>query len=797
MRRLALLVLLALAGCQSHASSIPASAKSAKGTAPAGRLPGDALLYRLADHASELHCIGVNGALRDAVMALHVPTQLPSPYSGQSGDDAFRWMELALSDTDVAAYAAGPPTKGRKPPKKETTPVRFDAVWNSKNGVYSSKTSLVLRAGESCVVNIPGGRGSGHDVLSFAATTLGADAAKLQVVGDGAPVSDTTAPTLRWSDVTAPVNARSLRFSVAGPPGALVYVGDPVVTATGAGAPGPNVVVILIDTLRADALPVMPRLSALAARGARFDQAITGATWTRPSLLTFLGGDAPSALAHSAEEMIPTDEARRLFYTAAPPLLPRLLAARGWRTFGIGNNFFLLGYPQIGLSLGLDEVTDIRHLVLDTPAIARGAVAFFAAHARESFYLQLHFDAPHWPYTPPAESLVGLTIPDDFPDDSLAKRYLGEAAYADQAVGQIVDALDRLHLSERTYVVVFGDHGEIFDHAHAHTVEALQLPTLHHHGWSAYDEILRVPLIVVGPHVPSVRVAEQVRLADVLPTLGELLGGATFVDGKRSGRSLVPLFSGHMDNRPAFVEGQNVRALRQDGWLYLRRRDGRLRDERNHPSVHVEELYDLAKDPEQHVDLVADPRHQAILTKLRADFARRAPTLPEVPHPVVHLRVDPASRAHLIEGTIRAAGKLFVQKIAGGEVRAVDASTLAVHLREGALLDLRVEPPDAAISFALQQEGIPIDARALLLGRYGLPLLAAVDVAQPAAYPVEIAADQLSWLDAVEPPVLAHEGGVLVWRDPSRLSALTTATAEGNSEVAGMMRKWGYSQPGK
>ncbi len=68
---------------------------------------------------------------------------------------------------------------------------------------------------------------------------------------------------------------------------------------------------------------------------------------------------------------------------------------------------------------------------------------------------------------------------------------------------------------------------------------------------------------------------------------------------------------------------------------------------------------------------------------------------------------------------------------------------------------------------------------------------------QTVAAQQNVSVDQLTWLDAPEPPVLAHDGGVLVWRDPSRLSALTSATSEGNSEVAGMMRKWGYSQPGK
>ena len=66
-----------------------------------------------------------------------------------------------------------------------------------------------------------------------------------------------------------------------------------------------------------------------------------------------LGGDLPTALGQGAEEMIPSDGDRRRFYAIAPPLLPRVLEARGYRSVAIGNNFFLLGYPQIGLTLGL------------------------------------------------------------------------------------------------------------------------------------------------------------------------------------------------------------------------------------------------------------------------------------------------------------------------------------------------------------------------------------------------------------------------------------------------------------
>ena len=90
--------------------------------------------------------------------------------------------------------------------------------------------------------------------------------------------------------------------------------------------------------------------------------------------------------------------------------------------------------------------------------------------------------------------------------DPLWEKYLAEAAYADDAIGRVLDGLEQRGLSHRTVVVVLGDHGEIFDPAHDHRVVALGQPTLHHHGWSAYDEIRRVPLVIALPGVipPSV-----------------------------------------------------------------------------------------------------------------------------------------------------------------------------------------------------------------------------------------------------------------------------------------------------
>jgi len=592
-----------------------------------------------------------------------------------------------------------------------------------------------------------------------------------------------------WSALTQPLPPGAHEIALVTHGTSPAFWGDPLLVDRGAGRPGPNVLFVVIDTLRIDALPAMPRLRALAAEGASFTQAITAATWTRPSVLAMLGGDLPTALGQGAEEMIPSDGDRRRFYAIAPPLLPRVLAERGRRSVAIGNNFFLLGYPQIGLTLGFEEVADIRHPVLDTPAITNAAVAFLESHRDEPWFLHLHYDAPHWPYTPPPAYLAKVpAMP--FPADAMARAYLAEAAYADDYFGRVIDALDRLKLSDKTLVVVVGDHGEVFDHAHSHTVEALHQPTLRHHGWSGYDELLRVPLVVRMPGtVPAAQVAAQVSLVDIEPTIRALCGIAPRPGAR--GRSLAPLWRGAAEGeRVAFVEGQDVRAVRAGGWAYLRRGDGRLLLDSGARVDRSEELYDLAHDPAQHDDLAH--KAPADLARMRALFDREAPTPRDAPVAVVHLRVAPDARPHVVDGILRSDGAISLRGVAGAEASPVDAHSVRLILRGAAEVDLAIDPPTARLELSLRRDGTPLSPAQLLLGEFALPLLAGAER-------LALEGERLTWIDAARPPLPGERGEVLLWRDPSPITslALPAAAAKSSSEVAGMMRRWGYAQPGK
>jgi hypothetical protein len=451
-------------------------------------------------------------------------------------------------------------------------------------------------------------------------------------------------------------------------------------------------------------------------------------------------------------------------------------------------------------------------------------VDFLRKNKGRPFFLHLHYDAPHWPYSPPAPYLS--QVPEGLaqrisaargrPADPLARAYLAEAAYADDQLKPVLDELDRQGLSERTLVVVVGDHGEIFDASHSHFVVSLGLPTLYHHGWSAYDELLRVPLVVAMPGTlpAGVGVQQQVRLPDIAPTVLDLLGlpRDLLPGGARGrGRSLLGLIRGEKEpERVAFVEGQNIKAVRAGGFVYLRRGDGRLQRAVGStgagPVVVVgEELYDLTRDPAQHTNLVTstDPQVLAKLQEMRALFEREAPVPPERELPVVHLRAAPhGKQVHRITGTLTTAGSnLAIRSVSLGEVRPDAPNRLLISLRSGGAIDLIVDP-EARLELQLYIDGAPLPPARLLLGPYALPLLAGRKPEGPPEAPAAIIdGSLLSRLDAQHPPVLGDRGEVLLWRDHGAATPLAATASEGqagdDNEIAGMMRSWGYAQPKK
>lgn len=340
--------------------------------------------------------------------------------------------------------------------------------------------------------------------------------------------------------------------SKAGPPHRSAFVAT--VCATGIlfagcgddGPPvptGPNVLVIAIDTLRADALSsqggragVSPRFDRFAQGSAHFQAAFSHAPWTLPSFSSLFTSLPPQA--HGAGGNV--REGWRALDAEHTTVAERFRDA-GWSTHAIVNVDFLT--EPFGTMQGFDEV-DAR-IANDNHQVRRAGPTTDAALARldevgeRPFFLFVHYFDPHAEYDPPPAWRARFAAAEDregnafrfgarehvvnhragrMPLDAavLARAralYDGEVAYTDDEVGRLLDGLARRGLDANTIVVVTSDHGEEFgehgswEHGHTH-----------------YDELLHVPLAIRAPGVVARRVDEPVGLVDVAPTVCTLAG---------------------------------------------------------------------------------------------------------------------------------------------------------------------------------------------------------------------------------------------------------------------------------
>jgi len=295
----------------------------------------------------------------------------------------------------------------------------------------------------------------------------------------------------------------------------------------------PNVVLVVFDTTRADHLSpygyeraTSPTLDALAAEGVLFETAYAPMGLTGPSHATLFTGRYPARHGVVRNGIALMGEATTL---------AERLADAGYRTAGFASTFVIEG--KFGFDQGFthyddaftdDEATMVRE-AWEGHALAGAfdrradhttdrAVTWLEAHrdVAQPFFLFVHYFDPHSPYDPPEAHAEGFM--EGVAAGGLAAQkaaYDGEIHFADAQLGRLVNALDRLDLRENTLLVVTADHGE-----------GLMQRGYMLHGLSVYDEEVRVPLVLSWPeHVPKgKRVAEPVALADVAPTVLDLVG---------------------------------------------------------------------------------------------------------------------------------------------------------------------------------------------------------------------------------------------------------------------------------
>ncbi len=371
----------------------------------------------------------------------------------------------------------------------------------------------------------------------------------------------------------------------------------------------PNLLLVTIDTLRADRLgcyghqaAATPTLDVLAARGVRFATAIAHVPLTGPSHASILTGlDPPGHGVRDNGGFVLPEQVK----TAAEDF-----KAAGYRTAA-----FVSGFPldrRFGFGRGFDVYDDhlprgndkrrAPYLERLADATTDAALRWLATPDSGSFFLWMHYYDPHAPYEPPGE------LARRFPGSAA---YDGEIAFVDSQLARLLRALQDVKALERTLVLVTADHGEsLGDHGEGT------------HGLFVYDATLKVPWIMAGPSVKAGQVPTTVaRGIDVLPTLLDY--AAIPVRPGIEGRSLREAADGKpMSDAPAYAE--SVYSEREFGWAPLhawRTASMKLID------APRPELYDLQADAGETSNRHAEhPATAAELRrKLEATLSRKGP----------------------------------------------------------------------------------------------------------------------------------------------------------------------------
>lgn len=423
--------------------------------------------------------------------------------------------------------------------------------------------------------------------------------------------------------------------SLSGPPpgraSALPYWGRPSLLRAGPTS-RPNVVLISVDTLRADRLgcygygrPTSPHIDAFAREGVRFETAVSQAPWTTPSHISLLTSLYPSThrVNQGWGELDRFQHGRSGYRVLAEEVttLAEAFAVAGYRTLALTGGGPISG--DLGFAQGFDVYRESNSLQETGPQL----FDWLRQYDGVPFLLFFHTFVVHAPYT--STQLTGevLTAQERLELDAAWERlplqdvsayerllrelghfrkevtsalYDGDVQVMDMLVGQFFDEMRRRHMDERTLVVLTADHGEEFgEHDPSRFYDA--------HCRTVYDEVIRVPLLLRLPgKLPAGTVVRSpVELIDVAPTILDLAGIET--PRAMQGRSLLPLVRGGshrqaMSLTEATCDGPEIKALRGERLKYvaeygLGAADGD-RSGVSGPRI-AERLFDLSSDPRE------------------------------------------------------------------------------------------------------------------------------------------------------------------------------------------------------
>jgi len=358
--------------------------------------------------------------------------------------------------------------------------------------------------------------GATHLRLGVLGGTDSDSACEVQVYwGEEAVISE-TCPGGTWRDlrVPAPETGESdVVLSITGGTGVAL---GPVRFETGSPPGRPNVLVIMVDTLRRDRLgcygydmPTSPNADALAEDGIRYTRAIPQSSWTRPAVASLLTSRYPQEHGGIDRQSVVRED----WDTIAS-----VLSREGYETQGFISNPNCL--PDWGFGAGFARYVDIdsrQWRTADDADVVDEAVAAIDHLGMTPWFLYVHLMSPHNPYAAHPEYGDQFARPSDDDSDPHARArelYDGEIRYADDQIGRLLAHLKQMDRYDDTLIIFTSDHGEAFGE-HGHT----------HHGSSLYQEQVEVPLIVKLPGNAEAGAVDDrlVELVDMPPTILSVL----------------------------------------------------------------------------------------------------------------------------------------------------------------------------------------------------------------------------------------------------------------------------------
>jgi arylsulfatase A-like enzyme/Tfp pilus assembly protein PilF len=380
--------------------------------------------------------------------------------------------------------------------------------------------------------------------------------------------------------------------------------------------PALNVVLITIDTLRADHVGCYgykqiktPNIDGLAADGVRFERAFAVVPVTLPSHTSMLTGTYPMLSGmhdFSGNKLSPLQ-----------PTLASVLKQAGYQTGAVVASAVL--DSRFGLNQGFDfyydhfdfsrlDESNLDEMERPGNVVADVTLDWLAKNSQKKFFLWMHLYDPHFPYHPP----------EPYSGEYAAQPYDGEIAFADEQVGRLLRFLKEKGIYQNTIIVLCGDHGESLGEHGEKT-----------HGFFIYNATMHVPLIIRLPenrlpeNASARTIADPVSLVDLMPTVLDAVG--LQIPSQVQGRSLLSELRSDRDHddqaeRDRVLYGETFLPRLHFNWSELR---GSENTRYHFIDAPRPELYDLAKDPGEVHNLftekkaVAEEMHAKLVGMIR------------------------------------------------------------------------------------------------------------------------------------------------------------------------------------